>query len=329
MATSKRGGRGGKRHSGRGHLYSMKQQVTIVFTAVVAALAVLITLKSEFGFPFPVPTWRELYASAGLSEEEVTLVEGELSVHMIDVGQGDSILIRTDDGHAMLVDAGERDQGETVVSYLAAQGIDRLDLVVGSHPHTDHIGGLQEVIESVETDLIWMPPLADELLPDTRTFENLLEAIDAGGIPLETPEVGERYQLGEAEVTVLGPNDPEDDNLNNQSLVLRVDFGGSSLLMTGDTEQPGEDLLLEGDLPVAADLLKVGHHGSNSSSGDDFLDAVDPAIALISCGEGNSYGHPHAEVLERLEAREIEIHRTDIEGSIVLISDGTDFRLAA
>ena len=311
------------------HGYTMKEQVAIVFTGVVAALAVLITLKSEFDFPFPVPTWNELYATAGLSEPVVTLVDGEMSVHMIDVGQGDSILIQTDEGATMLVDAGERDQGDTVISYLRSQGIEQLDLVVGSHPHSDHIGGLADVIDAVEVETVWMPDIPDSILPTSQTFYHLLETIEQQGIPLETPVAGDSYALGEAEVTVLGPLDAEDDNLNNQSLVLRVDFGATSILLTGDAEKEEEETLLSGQFPLEATVLKVCHHGSNSSSHRAFLEAVDPAIALISCGQNNSYGHPHDEVLERLDKRGVEIYRTDILGNIVLVSDGSDFRLAA
>lgn len=241
-----------------------------------------------------------------------------LLVHFIDVGQGDSILIQQKD-HSMLIDAGENDQGETVVSYLEEQGISRLDYVVGTHPHSDHIGGLDDVIQAFEVGRVFLPPIEHT----TATFEDVLDAVEEQGLSLTMPQTGDVWELGDASFTILAPNKDYGDDLNNWSIGIRVEYGQNHVVLCGDAEAQAEEDICENGLELQADILKAGHHGSSTSSSDLFLDRVSPAWAVIQCGQGNSYGHPHAETLKKFQQRGIGVFRTDLDGTIVASSDGT------
>ena len=244
-------------------------------------------------------------------------VSGTAAVHFIDVGQGDSILITTADG-AMLIDTGEAENAQTVIDYIRAQGVTRLDYAMATHPHSDHMGGMAKVIDAL--------PIGEFLAPDvthtTVSFERMLDALEARGLGITTPAVGARFTLGGCVFTVLSPENPSENDLNNASLVLRMDYGGTSFLFTGDAESAAEKEMLASGLDLDCDVLKTGHHGSGTSSTKAFLAAVSPDIAVISCGTGNNYGHPHADAVSRLEAAGAAILRTDWEGTIVLVTDG-------
>ncbi len=258
----------------------------------------------------PAPVFSSPDSSQDLSEDG-------LLVHFIDVGQGDSILIQQD-GHAMLVDAGENDQGETVVSYLKEQGITQLDYVIGTHPHSDHIGGLDDVIQAFETGRVFLPPATHT----TATFEDVLDAVEARGLSLTMPQPGDVWELGDASFTILAPNGDYGDDLNNWSIGIRVEYGQNHVVLCGDAEAQAEEDICENGLELQADILKAGHHGSSTSSSSLFLDRVAPTWAVIQCGQGNSYGHPHQETLEKFQQRGIKVFRTDLDGTIVASSDG-------
>ena len=247
------------------------------------------------------------------------LPQNGLQVHFIDVGQGDSILIRQKD-HSMLVDAGENDQGDVVVSYLKSQGIDQLDYVIGTHPHSDHIGGLDDVIQSFEVDRVFLPPIEHT----TATFEEVLDAIEVKDLSLTLPQVGDVWELGEASFTILAPNKDYGDDLNNWSIGIRVEYGDNHFVLCGDAEAQAEADICANGLPLGADVLKAGHHGSSTSTSDLFLDQVAPSWVVIQCGKDNSYGHPHKETLEKLKGRGIGVLRTDLEGTLIAASDGEE-----
>ena len=248
-------------------------------------------------------------------------VEGELRVHMIDVGQGDSLLIQTED-QAVLIDSGEEEYGDTVSAYLENQGVEQLDLVVATHPHSDHMGSMAQIVEEWQVDQFLMPVVPQDLTPTSQVYEDLLTALEEKGLSIAQPETGAVYDLGDgASLTILAPVDQYDD-LNNWSIVCRLDYGETSFLFTGDAEKAVERDLLEAGADLDADLLKVGHHGSSTSTGKTFLEAVSPQYGLISCGMGNRYGHPNEETLDTLEEAGVEVYRTDISGSIVALSDG-------
>lgn len=239
-----------------------------------------------------------------------------LEVHYIDVGQADCILLQCD-GSNMLIDGGNVDDSDLVVSYLLEQNVEALDYVVNTHAHEDHVGGLAGVLAVFETKEIWCPVREYS----TKCFSDFLKYADQQRQDLICPEPGTSCSLGGAEITVLGPVG-DDYDTNNTSLVLRVDYGATSFLFTGDAETVSEDDILDAGYDVSATVLKVGHHGSSTSTGYRWLREVHPEFAVISCGTGNSYGHPHEEVLSRLRDADVMLYRTDMQGHIVCTSDG-------
>lgn len=241
----------------------------------------------------------------------------DLRVHFIDVGQGDSILAESD-GHFMLIDAGENDQAGIVSDYLRQAGVTTLDYVVGTHPHSDHIGGLDEIIEGFTVKTVILPPAAHT----TRTFEDVLDAISNKGLKITKSVPGSTYALGNASFTIVAPARDYGDDLNNWSVGLRLSYGQNSFLMCGDAEDKAEADMVSSGMNLSADVLKAGHHGSRTSTSDAFLENVSPSYVVIQCGKGNSYGHPHKETLEKLEEDGIEVLRTDENGTIVAASDG-------
>lgn len=241
-----------------------------------------------------------------------------LEVHYLDIGQGDCTLIRQG-GHAMLIDAGNNSKGTTVQAYLENQGIDHLDYVIGTHPDADHIGGLDVIIYKFDCGKVMMPDYSK----DTRTYDDVIQAAKSKDYQITHPKAGEEYTLGEAEVTVVCPvKDNYGSNANDYSIGVRVQFGENSFLFTGDAEEHSEEDMVSSGENLKADVYKAAHHGSRTANTEDFLKAVDPQYVVISCGEGNTYGHPHAEVLNRLREMEIQIFRTDDQGTIVAVSDG-------
>ena len=252
------------------------------------------------------------------SPKEAQKVDGECSVHFIDVGQGDSILICSGDETA-LIDAGENNRGDDVLLYLSRLGIDSLDYVIGTHAHSDHIGGLDTVLNSIEVENIILSDLPDSMVPNTKTYTDLLEAIVNTSVNLIAAEPDSSYKIGEGTLTLLAPLENYDDQ-NELSIVTKFEFGETSFLLTGDAGfKSEEDMLLSG-ANLSADVLKVGHHGSETSTSKEFLKMVNPKISVIQVGQNNSYGHPRAEALERLSGT--EIYRNDLNGSIVISSDG-------
>jgi beta-lactamase superfamily II metal-dependent hydrolase len=245
-----------------------------------------------------------------------------LTAHFIDVGQGDSTLIEAN-GHFMLIDAGEKDQTDTVIDYLKAQGVKKLDYVIGTHPHSDHIGGMEGVIREFDVTNVMLP----EKEHTTRIYEQLLDAIADKNNKVTIPKAGESYRLGDASFQIISPNRDYGDNLNNWSIGMRLVYGKTSFVLCGDAEKEAEqDMLLSG-FPLKADVLKVSHHGSSTSSSPEFIKAVSPRYAVISCGKNNDYGHPHKETMDLFKKQGIKVLRTDQLGTIVIESDGTGLRI--
>ena len=245
-----------------------------------------------------------------------------LTVHYIDVGQADSILI-TCGGEYMLIDAGEKDSQDTVAHYLTDLGIARLDLVVATHAHSDHIGDMADVLQVVPADVIWYP----DYRHGTNAEKDFLAAAESCDANLYQPELGETYDLGGATVTVLGPVKQYEDP-NDMSIIVMVQYGENRFLFTGDMENVDgaeNDLIAYwGEDALRADVLKVGHHGASTSTSYHFLRSVAPSYAVISVGEGNSYGHPTTEALNILGQAEVYVYRTDYMGTVIAVSDGTE-----
>ena len=252
------------------------------------------------------------------SPKDYTLLgDAKLVVHFIDVGQGDSTLLESN-GEFVLIDAGERDCGNTVVDYIESRGCDELKYIIATHPDSDHVGGLKTVIETIDAENF----ITSETDKSTSTWLNVLHAVDEYDINYIDAEAGETYSFGEASFTVLAPLSDSYNNYNNYSVVVKAECDDISFLLTGDAEKESEDQMLASGEDLSADVLKCGHHGSSSSTSDAFLSAVHPAFAIISCGENNDYGHPHRETVAKLTNRGIAYYRTDTLGTIVAATDG-------
>lgn len=246
------------------------------------------------------------------AEQKEFVAQDDLKVYFIDVGQADSILIVNKD-QTMLIDAGNNEDGEQVVNFIKDKGITKLNYVIGTHPHEDHIGGLDNVINTFDIENVYLP----NATTTTKTFEDVINAIQGKGLKIKSPEEGYKFKLGEANCEVMLAR-IDTSNLNNSSIVLRLEFGNKSFLFMGDTESANESLRQWPQTTV----LKVGHHGSDTSSSESFLNQVKPEIAVIMVGEGNDYGHPKQEIINRLENIGAKIYRTDKNGTITMTTDG-------
>lgn len=256
-------------------------------------------------------------AAATASTAETTVVQDTLTVHFIDVGQADCALLECG-GEFALIDGGNYDDREKVVAYLQNQGVEELALVVGTHPHEDHIGSLGTVLRTFPANNVW-----SSVLPySNSTVYSFTLAAEQQGLTLHYPQPGEVFTLGSAVIEVLGPVRTDYEDVNNLSLVLMVEFGQTRFLFTGDMELEAETDLLDSGADVKTDVLKVGHHGSYSSTGYRFLREAAPAWAVISVGAANDYGHPHEGPMSRLRDAEVIVHRTDRQYTIVAVSDG-------
>ncbi len=241
---------------------------------------------------------------------------GSFQVHFIDVGQADAALVICD-GHAMLIDGGNAEDSDLVYSYLERHGVKHLDYMVASHAHEDHIGGLSGALNYATVGTAFCPVTEYS----SKVFQSMVKYLDDQEKVLTVPEPGDRFTLGSAWVEILGPVKEYDDT-NDTSIVLRIDYGETSFLFTGDMETGAEQDLMESGADVRATVLKAGHHGSDTSTSYQFLREVMPKYTVISVGEGNSYGHPSEEVLSRFRDAGTEVYRTDMQGHIIAVSDG-------
>ncbi|KPU45801.1 hydroxyacylglutathione hydrolase [Oxobacter pfennigii] len=251
------------------------------------------------------------------SSPAAATVSGELKVQFIDVGQADSILIQDGSG-VMLIDAGNNADSNLIVNYIRQQGISKIDYLIGTHPHEDHIGGMDAVIDTFDIGTIYMPKITS----NTQTFEDVVTAIRNKDMQITTPVPGSSFKLAEADCTIFAPNGSDYDNVNDYSIVVRLDYEDTSFLFTGDAESVSENEMINKGYDIDADVLKVGHHGSDSSTTEAFLKKVSPDYAVISVGQGNTYGHPAAATLNRLKNAGVKIYRTDESGTIIAASNG-------
>ncbi len=266
-----------------------------------------------------------LRVSVGLETlKEVVIPEnetekGSIEIHFIDVGQADCSLILCD-GEALLIDGGNTGDGDDIISYLYTEGITELDYVICTHAHEDHVGGLADVLESFTvTEEIFAP----ETGADTKCYTSFLDEAARQDKEIVAPEPGYTFSLGSSTVEILGPVTEEYEDINDTSIVTKITYEDNTFLFTGDMERLAEQDLLEAGASLKADVLKVGHHGSENSTSYPFLREVMPEIAVISVGENNKYGHPTEEALSRLRDADVDVYRTDMQGHIIIKSDGT------
>ena len=257
-----------------------------------------------------------VFSGGNKTDRDIKDVSGELQIHYKDVGQGDATHIQCD-GMNMLIDAGENDKGMQVRVYLEKQGVKKLDYVIGTHPDSDHIGGLDVVIYNFDCGTILMP----DYEKDTKTYDDVIQTIKNKHYKITEPIVGTTYELGQAEFTIIAPNRDYDD-ANDASIGLVLTYGEQSFLFTGDAEEAAEADIVKNGIDIQAKVYKAGHHGSRTSSSEELLELVKPEIVVISCGEDNSYGHPHADILNYCRTNKIPVYRTDMQGTIVVKTDG-------
>lgn len=293
----------------------MKKMLSAAITLIIIGIAGILGTNQEF-----VNTISNREAQVNhLNQQKVEFIaQDNLLVDFIDVGQADSILIRNQD-QVMLIDAGTNEAGDTVVNYLKELGITKINYLVGTHPHEDHIGGIDDVINNFDIGQIYMPKMETT----TKTFEDVLEAIENKNLTVTAPNKGDKIELGQAVGTFMTDPILDKDNLNLSSLVMRLEFGNTSFLFMGDAEKENEETI---NWPKT-DVLKVGHHGSNTSSSKKFLEQIEPEYSIIMVGKDNSYNLPKQETIDSLESIGSEIYRTDENGTIKIISDGNHLEI--
>lgn len=295
---------------------SKKQKIIIaILIAVIICLSFIKTYFPGSG----LSSWRTDLNLVNSDGKNNPAFEQDLTVYFFDVGQGDCSLIKTKEKN-VLIDAGNSTDSEKICKYILDSGVETVDYLFLTHPHSDHIGAASDIIDRFEVKNIVIPLIPQSLEPSDPIYFSLMKKIKERIIPLYVTSPDEKYSLGEAQLTVLGPI-RESDSLNNMSLVLRLDYGETSFLFTGDCENEEELSLLNNSSQLKCDVLKIGHHGSESSTSELFLSKVKPSVAVISCGLYNSYGHPDEITLKRLSKYNVSCLRTDRNGNIVIGSD--------
>lgn len=259
-------------------------------------------------------------ADRSAADDIPTDAQAQIAVHFVDVGQGDCAVIETPDGN-LLIDAGTKQSEAAIKRCIDDLDITEFAYAIFTHPHADHIGSAAAIVEAYTIDSVVMP----NAVSTSKTFEKLIAAIEEKDCRVIEGKAGRRLTLGGLTIDLLAPVKAYDD-LNNMSIVALLTYGDGTFLFTGDAEALSETDMLENGVP-ACDVLKVGHHGSSTSSSEEFIAAVSPQIAVISVGEGNSYGHPHESTLERLKAHGVQVLRTDLCGTITITCDGTQYRI--
>ena len=292
---------------------------TLVFALVglCLALGLYVSVGSGVG---AAPTWQQIYAAFGLAADPLPAAElppQADAVHFIDVGQADATLLQSG-GEYCLIDAGDIDSEQALLGYLEQLGVTRLKLLVMTHPHADHIGSMAQVLQNLQVEQVLLPDFSKAPYPTTRLFEQVMTAVEQSGAAVYTAAPGQSYRLGAAgDLAVLAAG-VQTDNYNDLSPVLRFTSGELSVLLSGDGEKPVEQAALEQGAAVSAAVFKAAHHGSNTSNTQAFLQAVQPRYVVVSCGLGNSYGHPHSEPMQRFAQLGAQVLRTDQSGSVVI-----------
>lgn len=317
---------------GKGQAWALKRLLKILPTALlvmIMCVGICLGVLIETGLVSLTGVQQALGFTPAekAAADNIPKAAEKFAVHVIDVGQGDSILILAGE-KSILIDAGEKEYGQKVVSFIKEKGIARLDYIIATHPHSDHIGGMAEVVSEIGADKIIVPRLPDEMVPTTRIYEKFLRSVKDGGMKLTAAKAGKVYDIAEIDglpvkMTVLAPAEGAFfEDINDFSVCVRIDYNRISWLFTGDLSEDGEKALLKSGRDIDVTAYKVGHHGSSSSSSEKLLEKVTPRLCVISCGEGNSYGHPHEAAVDRLKEYTEKIYRTDKHSTVSVYSDG-------
>lgn len=299
----------------------MKRRKSINSKIITVAAVLLVAVLSLFLTKNFIPI-DKVFEESGLRNTQQVSAD-KMYVSFIDVGQGNCTLLRCG-GKAILVDSGEVGAAQTVINYIKNLGIDELNCVLVTHPHTDHMGAMTKILYEFKIDDLIMPEIPEEIIPTNKTYEKFLTAVsdNAGNVIAAKP--GETYSYGEMTLEIFAPL-RDYDNLNDMSAVSRISYGDTSVMFTGDATTTVEKDLLKKNINYSATVLNVGHHGSKTSSSEAWLRAVNPKYAVICCGVNNDYGHPHSLITKRLEEFGIEYFETDLLGTIVFESDSKNF----
>ena len=276
----------------------------ILYFLVIVILASLFLYYNDF-FKEDIPS--------------VVPLEENLKVYFIDVGEADSTLINSNN-HFMLIDAGNNEDGEKLVKYLKSLGVSKLDYVILTHAHEDHVGGMDNIIRSFDIGSFYMPDVAFT----STTFKETINELENKGLKYKVPSIGDTISLGESKVKFLYVNDNEED-INSNSIVSKLTYKNTSFLFTGDTTWEVEDILKSED--IKSNVLKASHHGSNDGANYQFLKALKSEVVVISCGANNDYGHPHEKALDKFKSLGMEIYRTDLDGTIIISSNGEELSI--
>jgi competence protein ComEC len=264
-------------------------------------------------------------APAQEENREVSGVSGAMELYVLDVGQADALLIKSEEGN-ILFDSGDLDTKKELIAELEELGVKKIEYAVFTHPHADHIGAADLVLTTFEVKNVILPVVDDKDVPTSKVYERMIMALENNeAINVIAAEPDAEYSVGEVKMKILAPNSADYSDLNNYSVVVRVDYGATSFMLTGDAEDVSEEEMLSRypESELKCNFYKAAHHGARESNTAEFLKAVSPEIIAVSCGEGNSYGHPHAEAMARFEDTGAVIYRTDLLGRLVFRSDGT------
>lgn len=290
----------------------IKQIIAVAVFAVSLVITLLVTYFPELG----LASRDELFGIETVSVDQ----SYPCAVHFIDVGQADCSIVKTEDA-VIMIDAGDVDSFDKIDAYLQNLHVETIDYLILTHAHSDHIGSADDVLKNYKVKNVIMPKYTEENMPTSRVYEDLLLALREAKPKIIAAKPGSTYEVGALSMSILAPNG-EYKEINNSSVVTRITYQNKTFLFQGDAEKQSEKDILENGLPISADVLKLGHHGSKTSSIEAYLEAVHPSFAVISCGLNNKYGLPSEPVLERLKNMQIDYRRTDLNGNIVVATDG-------
>lgn len=301
--------------------YNKRQKI---ITATILLFIVLLSLTISILENKGIITWKNIYNSVGVSDFSAESYDYDLSVHFIDVGKADSIYIKSKNKN-ILIDAGERDTYNKVEEYLHKNNVNTLDLVIATHPHTDHIGGMPDIINHFNINKILMPKISEEKIPTSRTYERLLTSLKNKNITPEAPIAGTNIELDDLKFTILAPIKDYDD-INDYSIVTKLNYKSQSFLFMGDAGIASENDIIKHNFDISANVLKVGHHGSRTATSAEFLKKVNPKYSVI-CVNTDRYNLPNNKTVKRLTSSGTKIYRTDLDGTIIISTNGDNLNI--